>query len=186
MKKHLFFRRFSAAFVMACLLLTVLCACGKQQTNADGQTIPNGFVAHEAENESYTIYTPQDWLVDTTTGMTIFNMGDEAASNLNVTVIGMSASCRNAAEYFDTFRDQYAQTFTDFTLIDDATPTKLGTQDAYKYTFTATVAGTPYHWMQVLCDYNQAIYVVTYTAKEDSYDRYLENVQSVIDCFVFE
>lgn len=173
-------------FITVSLFLTVMASCREQPKNENGQSIPNGFVAYEAENESYIVYAPNDWLIDTTTGMTSFNMGDANASNLNITVIGTSPSCRNAAEYFDTFREQYAQTFPDFSLIDDATEIKLGEQDAYKYTFTATVAGKSYHWMQVLCDYNSAIYVLTYTAQEESYDRYLEAVQSVVDCFVFE
>ncbi|MBQ4601776.1 MAG: hypothetical protein IJB24_02845, partial [Clostridia bacterium] len=65
------------------------------------------------------------------------------------------------------------------------TTTTLSGEPANKYVYTATVTGTTYQFMQIVCIREMTVYVITYTSTPDSYDSNMEDVEKILDNFSF-
>ena len=64
--------------------------------------------------------------------------------------------------------------------------TLLGSQPAKKYVYTATITGTQYQFMQVICIHKTIAYVFTYTAIPTVYSKHLEEVNEILLNFSFK
>ena len=54
---------------------------------------------------------------------------------------------------------------------------------AMKYSYTATVTGTEFHFISVVCIRSGTVYLITYTAQPAIYENHLEEVQNILDNF---
>ena len=92
----------------------------------------------------------------------------------------------NASEYWDKYKSDLESTLTDIKYdetTEDGLSLLLDETEALKYSYTATVTGTEYHFMHVICVRNGNVYMLTYTAIPAYYDAHMEDVQSIIDNF---
>ena len=88
-------------------------------------------------------------------------------------------------EYWQSYREEFENTFADFQLIEEKTQTTLGGESAQKYVFSGTVAGKSYQFMQVLAERNAVIYTYTYSAPQERFDTMLEQAVAIQSNFVF-
>ena len=49
-----------------------------------------------------------------------------------------------------------------------------------KYVYTAKIAGASYKFMQVICMRENYVYIFTYTAAEETYQKGLEDAESIV------
>ena len=184
--------RYTALFLVLLLLLSVLTGCGAK--TVDGVTVPSGMRLIVSEADDYNLIVPDTWLTETTVGMTSAYAEDAAHSSVSVLaneVTGLSGTTLN--EYYDNAVAQLGAAFPDFALTyAEPSDVKVGFAadpdnyiDGMKYTYSATVGGVQYQWMQVLFIRNATIYIMTYTSTAEAYDDHLEDVSNIIAYFSF-
>lgn len=196
------------ALVCSVLLCLSLCACEQKDPN-----VPDGMKLVETESKDYSLFVPEDWSVDMSTGVVsayaslvdqsnvsftgfAIKMRDLYAETVASSDTGSDAEVKGLVDVFwDDYSDDFAETFGDtMKYIDENgkesdspvyVRTTLGGIEANKYTYTARVTGETYKFTQVVCIEAGYVYILTYTAVTDSYDEHLEDVESIIANFRF-
>lgn len=199
-------KRFTALLLVLVLCFS-LCACAQDNTDA-----PEGMKLVETESKNYSLYVPDHWSVDMSTGVVSAYASKADQSNISFTgfavdtvslaeetVVADTGSEEEAKSMVDVFWESYsedfAETFGDTMKyidengkeVDDPAPSKttLGGFAANKYSYTARVTGETYKFMQVVCIEAGYVYILTYTAVTEAFDSHLEDVESVISNFKF-
>lgn len=185
-----------AALLCFCALL--FCACTSQDDwhPANMKTVEN-------ENTDYTIYVPEDWTIDLTTGVTTAYDPDDR-SNISVAAFSLSGDDTyiSASDYWARYAADCRSTFSDFHYLtqdaqtgeetveisdtDAGTQITLGGSAAMKYQVAMTVTGIEYHYTVVICIRGGYAYMLTYTARPDFYETHAEEVDKVITNFAFK
>ena len=178
------------ALITAAVLLA-LCACG---ASVDENT-PDGMKAVDNGNMNYTMYVPQSWTVDMSTGTVSAYAGATDAANVSFAAFALEDRTMTAEAFWDSYKDDFAATFGgDMEYINekgdaskDPAPVKttLGGLEAYKYVYRAEVTGNVYRFMQIVCLQGGSVYILTYTATDDAYDDHLSDVNDIVSNFKF-
>ena len=182
------------SLILACILLSLsVISCSPSVTEA-GIAIPSDMQAIAGEAGDYDLIVPNEWLVETTVGMTSAYVEDTARSSVTVTANELTAELTSIEAYWDMFAEEFAATFADFAMV-DAEPSDVVVGSAYedttrhtealKYRYTATVGGVKYQWMQVLCLRGATMYIITYTSTAESYESNLEDVNAILSHLYF-
>lgn len=186
------------------LCLSVLTACGGKD-----DFVPAGFQRISADEASYRLYVPDDWTAALSTGVTTAYVSDSDRSNvsfivfelddsiINVEVGGTEAASTDTAvtvdpesgevpkittveEYWAYYESEFLKTFSDMTYSAKGENLLVSGEAAKKYVYTATVTGQSYEFMQVVTIKDGAVYILTYTATVDNFDKHLEDVNEII------
>ena len=196
------------AFVCSVILCLSLCACKQIDPN-----VPDGLKLVETESKDYSLFVPEDWSVDMSTGVVsayaslvdqsnvsftgfAIKMRDLYAETVASSDTGSDADVKGIIDVFwESYSEDFAETFGDsMKYIDENgeesdspvyVRTTLGGLEANKYTYTARVTGETYKFTQVVCIEAGYVYILTYTAVTESYDEHLEDVESIIANFKF-
>ena len=180
----------------ACVLLFVFMSCALLSCGAkvvDGVTVPAGMRMIVSESKDYNLIVPDNWLTDTTVGMTSAYCEDAARSSVSVTANELSGlETTTIEDYWNGFSEQFLAAFPDFEMVDkEPSDVTVGAANegsetkGVKYRYTATVGDTKYQWMQVLFIRNATIYIMTYTSTAEAYDSHLDDVNNIIAHFSF-
>ena len=179
------------AALLAAAVITALCACG---ASVD-ENAPDGMVAVDNGNMNFTMYVPQSWTVDMSTGtISAYARADDPA-NVSFTAFALEDRAATVETFWASYEKDFADTFGDgMEYVDENgeasdTPapskTTLGGLEAYKYVYRAVVTGSTYRFMQVVCLQAGTVYLLTYTATDDGYDTYAADVNDIVNNFKF-
>ena len=195
------------ALLLVLVLSFSLCACAQDNTDA-----PEGMKLVDTETKNYSLYVPEHWSIDMSTGVVSAYASKADQSNISFTgfavdtaslaketVVSDTGSEIEAKGMIDVFWESYSEDFAatfgdtmkyidqDGKETDSPAPAKtsLGGLAANKYTYTARVTGETYKFMQVVCIEAGYVYILTYTAVTEAFDSHLEDVESVISNFKF-
>lgn len=178
------------AIAICAAVLFAFCACG----SSDAENLPEGMKLVEVGTKAYSLYVPQSWEVDMSTG-TI----SAYASMTDRSNISFSAFAVENTTTLDNFWENYAGDFTSTfggsmkyinekgDEVDDPAPAKttLGGIAANRYVYKAKVTGDLYKFMQITCLSSGTMYILTYTAVDEAYDSHIEEVEQIISAFKF-
>lgn len=174
--------------LIICLFTAILCSCSK---NGEGD-VPTGMkLASDPEiSKGYSLFVPEAWTVDMSTGITSAYVSSVDRSSVSVTYEVPQES--TIKEYWDNRVSQFSSVFESFEIIEEGVATKLGNADAASYTYTAEYNGHKYKFMQLFAIRGVYLYTFTYTAlNEESvtgkipFDSNLDYVYKVIENFKF-
>ena len=84
-------------------------------------------------------------------------------------------------EYWDYYETQFNSTFGDMKYQTKGGKATLSGIESKKYEYTATVTGTEYKFMQIVTLKNGYVYIFTYTALPENYDKNISAVNEIID-----
>lgn len=176
--------------LLALLLLLAtalsLFACG----NGGGVTLPEppDGMQLAATCEEYTFFVPEDWTVDASGGVPMAYVS--ATDTSNVTLVRVEGESDPVA-FFEASLPTLRSTFADFTMVTEDTTT-LGGRPAILRTFSGKLAGGDYTVKQYIAAVGGAIYLMTYTAKNEVpsgkltyYERYEEMVADAAAALLF-
>lgn len=190
------------ALLLSLIMCLALAGCGAEETDA-----PDGMKVLEQASDSYTIYIPQDWVADVSTGFASAYVSTTDPSNISfmaysipdgekladgTAVNDLETFWKSYEEDFEkTFSDMEYETFGEDTSADgestalNYTNIKLDGLDARKYVFHATVGGEEYTYLMVAALNGRDVYLLTYTATRNNFEGHLDEVDSVINNFKF-
>ncbi len=177
-----------ALFLALLLLGTVaLTACGGDPADPAPEGMQVCF-----SGDGYTFYAPERWDVTTSGGVPTASVS--AVNGTNLTCVRIETD-KAAAAYFAEGEAELTARLSDYALLDaeGSDTATLGGVSAIRRAYTATVNGTPYKFMQVLCQKDGYLYLLTYTAehktedgKTSLFDTHLEEATAAIAAFSFE
>ena len=180
----------SALRAIAAALILTLTLSAASCKNTDEYTPPAGYTLASNENADYCLYVPDKWTVDMSTGITSAYAGSGDYSNVSVTAQNLSGEQNylTPSEYWEIYKTDLEATFPDIAYdehTEGGISLLLDENAAMKYSYTATVTGTEFHFISVVCIRSGTVYLITYTAQPAIYENHLEEVQNILDNFSF-
>lgn len=184
--------------------LGVLCAC----QNPNDSFVPAGFKKASNKNADYTLYVPEGWTVDMSTGVTTAYVSDKDRSNISfmgfelddaiirfdkgdgdssdTTPPASSEGEPDASDvvtvddYWAYYSSEFESTFSDMEYSVNGENLLVSGKAAKKYVYTATVTGQKYEFMQVVVISKGTVYMLTYTAHKELFDSHLDDVKDIV------
>lgn len=174
----------AAAAAAVCLSVFTGCSSGSDSWH------PAGMKLASSEDADYKMWVPESWTVDMSTGITSAYAGSGDYSNVSVTAQNLSGEQNylTPSEYWEIYKTDLEATFPDIAYDEDTEggiSLMLDENAAMKYSYTATVTGTEFHFISVVCIRSGTVYLITYTAQPAIYENHLEEVQNILDNFSF-
>ena len=183
-------RRITLTLLAAVLALS-LCACGE----AADPDAPEGMKKADAAAVNYTLYVPDSWTVDMSTGVVSAYASQTDRANIAFTGFALEDRTTTLDSFWASYSEDFKSTFGDSmfyynekgeeTAEPFAAKTTLGGIEANKYVYRAKVTGEVYKFMQVTCIAAGTVYIFTYTAVEGAYDSHLSEVNDILNNFRF-
>lgn len=164
----------------------VLCEKGeiKNDKVVDKHT-PEGMKKASDDDVQYACYVPESWITDLSDKLTYAYYPESGKPNITVTSFSPDVDM-TAEQYFAECQMEYKANFNEgYELIGDSKSRTVGERHALSYEYKVTYGGGEYKIMQTVLIYNGLAYSITYTARVDSYDAHLEDVESILNNFRF-
>ncbi|MDD4772628.1 MAG: hypothetical protein PHZ09_03390 [Eubacteriales bacterium] len=173
------------------LIAILLFSCAEQDN-----WIPKGMKKASTEAVDYTLFVPDGWTVDISTG--VVSAYVSALDRSNITMIAFNLENENSDmtidEYWEKYEGEMRTTFPDMEMEHESTSAEDGMNpvsmlfdgfNAKKYVYTATVTEVKYKYMQVICIRGGIAYIFTYTSIPENFDTHLEEVDRILETFSF-
>lgn len=166
--------------VLLLSLLLVLClsavSCKKS-----GIEVPDGMQLCSSEKLEYCFFVPLGWTVNDQSGTTsAYRAIDEENHPVaSVTVTTYSpVEPLDLAGYWEISEESYESEFKNYTFV-SSEATTVAELNAMTYVYSADFGGVTYKFNQTVMIERGRFYIITYTAKADSYDTYLADLASM-------
>ena len=169
--------RLLALVLALCLLTFTLASCGETD-------VPEGMQLASDESLDYALYVPINWTVNHTGNVSSAYVSQLDRSNVSVTIY-MPQTAMTAEDYWKTCNDSYAASFDDYTLVSTGTTSMAGQTVPY-YIYTLKMGEDSFEILQAILGASGLFYSFTYTAPQDSFDTYLEEVLHMIEVFTLK
>ena len=186
-----------------------LTACGKSDPNA-----PDGYITASNDKVEYSLFVPNDWVVDTTENsmMITARVSEQERSNISMIAYQNEDSEKYQVktdekgnrispvpEYWADYKESLIDLFdkdadgkTTFRLNEDASGKKMQVGDqntgkvaeAYSYSYTATLGEVELQYLQVIIFRNDTFYLFTYTSTPDRYETFIEDVEGILSYLI--
>ena len=178
------------------LIALLLSSCAEQDN-----WIPKGMKKASTEAVDYTLFVPDGWTVDISTG--VVSAYVSALDRSNITMIAFNLENEDSDmtidEYWEKYEGEMRTTFPDMEYASASTEAAeeinedgmnpvsmlLGGFSANKYVYTATVTDVKYKYMQVICIRGGIAYIFTYTSIPENFDTHLMEVDRILETFSF-
>lgn len=165
--------------LLTTLLLLVSCSSGDT-------TVPQGMKLASTDKNDFTAYVPMNWEVDMSTGTLTAKVLED---DTNIAITGFALTSKQATmkveDYWKVYEKDFAETFGDIEYDGEVISMQLDGMPAVQATYSATVTGARYKFMQTVCINNAKVYIITYTTHEENFDKYIEDADKVIENFKF-
>ena len=176
------------ALLLLASMLCTLTACGGggyQPTVTVPENMRIGLV-----EDGYTLFIPEDWTLETSTGIPMVYVSAVDHSNFTLVV---TEGIGDPIAYFEGSAGELSAMLEDFVLIGENNNTLFGGKPAISRTYGGKLGGTEYRFKQYLCVLDNTLYLLTYTASTEIpsgektyFERYEETVDNVVANFLFE
>lgn len=165
-----------------CALLSVLALTACQKSDV---TVPYGLqLASDPDVVDYYLFVPDDWTVDISTGVTYAYHSASDPSSISVSVYKLGDDITDVAGYWEYYTAQFASVFGDPQNVETAT-TLLGGKEAAQYVYTTVFGENTYKFWQVVCVNRGQVYILTYASSAENYDKHTDDMQAVVESFLF-
>lgn len=176
-------KRITAAILMVVLALG-FCACTQNSVGEVDVNAPSGMKLASDKAADFKMYVPDSWLIDTASAAPCAYVSE--IDSTNVTAVRVPTQTQSADEYWQTYADDFKNSFKNYTLITDGEKTTISGKDAKKYVYTAELTGVAYKYCTVICISNANTFIITYTAQGDYYDKNFDAFVSVCNNFMIK
>ena len=178
-----------AIFIIAILALSVFSGCAEEkETTVQTTTPPPGFITYENSTHGIKIMYPQEWeKLENYMGTTVLfrspleNSSDTFQENVNIAYETVTSSM-TLKDYTDLSIDQIKNTFEGIELIESNSANLAGVP-AKRVVFKGKQYGYDLKWLQFYLLKGNKAYMITYTAEENKFDKYMSTVQTMVNTF---
>ena len=136
-----------------------------------------------SDNIEYRLYVPTSWICNSESGKSEAYYPESGKPNITVTSYSPDSPL-SATEYFEICEKEYKDVLFGYELL-STDERRVAERDAVSYTYRAVYGETSFKLMQTVLVYNEMIYSITYTALDDSFDTHIDDVNAILDAFIF-
>ena len=183
--KHPTVTRLLCTLLALCLLCGGFFACSKESE------VPEGYQYATCNGEYFLLFVPTQWTVNTESGVS-----GGCYSLLEGTAVSMTevpfdpSSAEGETDTTASLDDFFSAHTAEISTLKDYKAEKefdatLGSYKAKDITYTARVGEDTYRYRQVLTKVAGRFYLFTYSSKADSFDRWLDTVDVILENVVF-
>ena len=144
---------------------------------------PDGMKIASGKKLEYRLYVPTSWICHSESGMSEAYYPESGRPNVTVTSYSPDEDM-TAEEYFEICEEEYKKNLSEYTFI-GSEERKIDECDAISFIYTASYDGVTYKLMQTVFARQGLVYSFTYTATESGFDSHLEDVETMMDAFIF-
>ncbi len=142
-------------------------------------TPPTGMQSATPIGVAYRFYVPADWTVDLQESITSATSPDGLAV-VSVTSYMPTATVSSVEGYFEQTEEMLELTAgSNYQLLSKTTGNLGGDTDAIVAEYLLTVGGVEYKYRQIIGNYRQMIYTLTYAAKVADFDANIEDMRAI-------
>lgn len=171
------FSRLISVFCAALLLLS-LAGCGR--AHAD---VPAGMQRASAETCDYDLFVPKEWVVTESGNAASAYKSDSDPTSVSVMSWAMSYIDSTVEEWWETYKGQFEEVFTDFT-VESEEATLLGGEGANKYVYTGVLGENTYRYTQYASVRGGVVYLLTFTELANGED-HTADFSAIVDSFAW-
>ncbi|MBE6617503.1 MAG: hypothetical protein E7627_06165 [Ruminococcaceae bacterium] len=170
-------KRILNKIMLAGIILLLITAVGCQK---DEFAPPKG-MEHAADPlASFYLYVPEEWEVDYTRGTGGAYFSDSDPSSISVMAWALPNTDTKVEDWWTTNVSELEKVFDDFALVEEKNVT-VDEAHGKSYTYTASLAGVDYKYMQVAFVKDGSVYLLTYTSIPENFDSHLEDVAEMLE-----
>ena len=192
-------RRLCVLLLCALMLLPSLAAC----SSPEGEWVPDGMQIASCYGADYRLYVPTSWNLNTAYGVSGAYYNLSTQSTVSVAKYGVPDEMKTAMEaagkdssvlkerlnwFFETsLKTQAASLATGGVTVDgeNCTSVLLDDLNAQKYCYSALIDGETLNFLQVVGERSNTFYVFTFTATTEAYEALIDNVNTMLEQFIF-
>ncbi len=154
---------------------------------------PEGMRPINEGDEGAILYVPSAWSVETSTGVPTAYVSSNDRTTVTLTTVTSEANGGlGAKDYFESYIEIFKSSIPEFKFVKEKEEDKnytnrlIANVGAYVYTYSGKVAGLDYKFRQALLnDDKGTIYIITYSATSELFDRHTEELNEIYDNFRF-
>ena len=173
---------------LLCILLALCLLCGTFVACSKDQEVPDGYQYATCKGEYFLLFVPTQWTVNTESGVSggcYSLMEGTAVSMVEVpfdkpSVEGQADTTATLEDFFNAHMAEIAS-LQDYRAEKQFDNSSLGGYKAKDITYSATVGNETYRYRQVLTKVSGRFFLFTYSSKEDSFDRWLDTVDEILE-----
>jgi ABC-type glycerol-3-phosphate transport system substrate-binding protein len=161
---------------LALVILLCLVGCGGE----DG--VPNGMkLASNKDIVSYSLFVPEDWIIDEQSAMTMAHVSSANKSSVSVMQWNLTEQTKTIDLWWSDYHKKELQnSFDTFTVLEEGIEGEIDGIASKSYTYTVTISGTTYKYYVTAVIDQGSIHLITYTSTEALYDETLSTVKDQI------
>jgi eukaryotic-like serine/threonine-protein kinase len=139
---------------------------------------------------AYSVKYPDTWTVEPSTGAKQFTVktpsdGEEDVFGDNVNMVSYAVAGYNSKTYAAYSKTYLPQKVKNFKVLEEKAITQNG-KEGYYIVFTGKQEGQLLKWKQVYFIINGTGYVLTFTAQQTVYNKYIKEATQVLNSFVIK
>ncbi len=182
--KHPNIVRLLCALLALCLLGGSLVACSKDSE------IPKGYQYATCKGEYFLLFVPTQWTVNTESGVSGGSYSLLEGTAVSMTEVPFDKPAADGEDVTATLEDFFTAHMAEISKLKDYKAEKefdatLGSYKAKDITYSAVIGEDTYRYRQVLTKVSGRFYLFTYSSKTDSFDRWLDTVDEILENVVF-
>jgi len=177
--------RISAKFLTISLLVLLLLSAVSCASNA--LEPPEGMQLCSKDTLEYVFFVPNSWSVNAKTDATsaFISLGSDNKPAASVTVTSYTPEAELDLDgYWDICEEEYRKEFKNYTFIAEAA-TLVAEKNAKEFIYTADFSEVTYKFSQTVFINQGMFYVITYTARPDTYDTFRAHLDQMKSAFAF-
>ena len=182
--KHSRILRITCALLALCLLSGCFVGCSKDSE------VPDGYQYATCKGEYFLLFIPTQWTVNTESGISGGHYSPAEGTAVSMVEVDFDLPSAEGEDRTATLEDFFAAHRTDIEGLKNYKPEKefdasLSGKRAKDITYSATRGEDTYRYRQVLAKVEGRFYLFTYSSKADSFDRWLDTVDEILENVVF-
>lgn len=179
--------------IIIALFAIVLCL-GSVSCGDKDDFVPAGYKRASSKKADHTLYVPEGWVVDMSTGVTTARVSKTDTTNISFMSFELDSSIIDAEvseddaegksvldRFWEYYSAEFLKTFPDMKYDEDGNGANMLVSKlaAKKYIYTATVTGAEYKFMQIVVIKGETVYLLTYTAKAELFDKHVDTALKI-------
>jgi len=165
----------------------VLLGCGKaipSEVTSDKNQSTSNFQTYESKTDKFSIQFPREWTFqENVYGASVMFFSPLAKDDIlreNLGIIKKELDKEyTLTDYYTITQPELQKLIPNFTEVSNET-LQINGIDAQKLIYKGTQGDVKLQWEQVYLIKNKVVYIITYTATEDTFDEYIKDVETTI------
>lgn len=165
------------------VLLIAIMAFSLVACKDDGD-VPDGMkLASNKDYVLYSLFVPEDWIVDESSATTVAHVSDADKSSVSVVQWNLTESTKDIDTWWSEYhKKELSETFPSFSVTEgeEGVETLVDSKAAKSYTYTVDMSGTTYKFYVTAVIDQGSIHIITYTSTLELYDTNIGTVKDDI------